>query len=98
MVVMSGFMASLMSLFGLGKSAPKEYKTTGAYPDLRQQVLSLDPAKIGLAPTSSNPVWGVLMETGYPEAVATLVTIGDGTVRLPARRRDTHLKRHWQSP
>jgi hypothetical protein len=79
---MSCFFASLMGLFGLGKSAPKEYKTTGAFPDLRHQVLSLDPATIGLAATRSNPVWGVVMETAYPEAVATLVTLGDGTVSL----------------
>jgi len=79
---MSGFIASLMSLFGFGKSTPTKYNMIGAYPDLRQQVLSLDPATIGLASPSSNPVWGVVMETGYPEAVATLVTLGDGTVSL----------------
>ena len=76
---MSGFIASLMSLFGCGKSTRKEYQTGGAYLDLRQQVLSLNPAKIGLTRTSSNPLWGVLMETGYQDAVATLVTIGDGS-------------------
>jgi hypothetical protein len=82
MFVISGLIASLMSLFGFGKSTPKGYKPTGAYLDLRQQVLSFDPVKIGLASSSSNPMRGVLMETGYPEAVATLVTLGDGTVSL----------------
>lgn len=27
-------------------------------------------------------MWGVIMETGYPEAVATLVVLGDGTTSL----------------
>lgn len=27
-------------------------------------------------------VWGVLMETGYPEAAVTLVALGDGTASL----------------
>jgi hypothetical protein len=60
----------------------KKYKTGGVYLDLRQRALSLDPVKIGLTPDSANVVWGVLMETGYKEAVATLVALGDGTVSL----------------
>jgi len=79
---MSGFIASLMSLLGCEMPPQKKYKTGGVYLDLRQQVLSLDPAKIGLTATSANAVWGVLMETGYKGAVATLVALGDGTLSL----------------
>jgi hypothetical protein len=28
------------------------------------------------------PVWGILMETGYSEATATLLALGDGTTSL----------------
>ena len=50
---------------------------------LRQQVLTLVPEQIGVAPTPEHPrVWGVLMETGYPEALATLVSLADGTTSL----------------
>jgi len=52
------------------------------YRGLRNNILSVDPRQLGLTPTPQNSVWGLLMETGYPEAVATLVVIADGTVSL----------------
>jgi hypothetical protein len=61
---------------------PSDYRTAVAYDGLRSQVLALDPAQVGLTPSEFGPVWGLLMETGYPEAVATLVALGDGTVSL----------------
>jgi hypothetical protein len=51
--------------------------------DLRNQALGVDAATLGLRPTTPYArVWGVLMETGYPEGVATLVAFGDGTASL----------------
>ena len=71
------FLASLLGLFGCSKGNTEEYKAADIYKDLRQKVLTIDPVALGLKPTStSGPVWGVLVETGYPKAVATLVTIG----------------------
>ena len=55
----------------------------GAVRGLRQQALTVDAAQLGVAPTATRAhVWGVLMETGYPEAVATLVALADGTTSL----------------
>ncbi|NJD58442.1 MAG: hypothetical protein C3F13_14640 [Anaerolineales bacterium] len=53
------------------------------YLQLREKVLSVNPAELGLAqsPTSSH-VWGVLMETGYAVGSATLVCLVDGTTSL----------------
>jgi len=79
---MAGLLASIIGLFGCGKDAPKADTTADIYRNLRQQVLTLDPAKIGLRPTAANQVWGLLLETGYPKAVVSLVTIADGTVSL----------------
>jgi len=45
---------------------------------LRQQIFSLDPADVGL----HAPLWGCVMETGYPEGTATLVCLADGTTSL----------------
>ena len=60
------------------KSDPAE-----AVRSLRQQVLTVSAADLGLGPTADRTkVWGVIMETGYPEAVATLVVLGDGTTSL----------------
>ena len=51
--------------------------------DLRNQAFRVEAATLGLRPTPSRPrVWGVLMETGYPEGVATLVAFADGTASL----------------
>jgi hypothetical protein len=53
------------------------------YANLRRQVLELDPAEAGLAPTDQFPrVWGVVMDTGYPNGTATVVALADGTTSL----------------
>jgi hypothetical protein len=50
---------------------------------LRNKILKLDPIEVGVLQTRETPnVWGVLMETGYPEAVVTLVSLADGTASL----------------
>jgi len=50
---------------------------------LRAQILELDPAQAGLSQSPDLPnVWAILMETGYPDAVASLVAVADGTVSL----------------
>ena len=67
-----------MGFFGF----TKKRKVANIYLGLRNQVLSLDPTQIGLKPDPANPIFGVLMETGYKDAVITLSTIGDGTVSL----------------
>ena len=50
---------------------------------LREQALMVEAGQVGLAPTPQRPhVWGLLMETGYPQAVVTLVALADGTASL----------------
>jgi len=80
---MASILGLILGIFGCNKTDANQYKTADIYRDLRQQVFSIDPSKIGVPPSSaSNSVWGVVMETGYPEAVATLVALADGTVSL----------------
>jgi hypothetical protein len=46
-------------------------------------MLSLDPATVGLHPSAELPrVWGVLMEMGFPDGAATIVSLADGTTSL----------------
>jgi hypothetical protein len=80
-IVMAVIFSALLALMGCGKSMKTKYTVADAYQGLRLQALNLKPAEIGLTP-SSNRMCGILMETGYPEAVATLVAIADGTVSL----------------
>jgi hypothetical protein len=50
------------------------------YVGLRQQILTLNPASLRLAPSAEHPhVLGGLMEMGIGGAVATLVVVADGT-------------------
>jgi hypothetical protein len=50
---------------------------------LSKQVFSLAAEDVGVASAPGHQrIWALLMETGYPEAVASLVTIADGTTSL----------------
>jgi hypothetical protein len=50
---------------------------------LREQALSIGSADVGVTPSAAlAQVWGVLMETGYKTAVASLVVFADGTTSL----------------
>jgi hypothetical protein len=69
----------LILLLGLGDIAmADEYEQAEIYTDLRKQVLSLSKDQFGI----NTPVLAVLMETGYPEAVATLIAVADGASSL----------------
>ena len=75
-------MASLFNLFGCSKK-DKPYDTADVYEGLRNHLFSVDPTTIGIERNTSHfVVWGVLMETGYPEAIVTLKALGDGSVSL----------------
>ena len=58
------------------------YEVAETYTGLRQQLLSFNPLEAGFDPAASNRVWGMMMETGHPGAVITLVVVADGTVSL----------------
>lgn len=67
-----------LNLFG----KKKEYEPAEIYLGLRRQILSLTQNQINSLLKPPTLLIGVLMESGYDEAVATLVTIADGTVSL----------------
>ena len=55
----------------------------GIYLQLRDHILNLNPAEVGLAPSNEAPhVWGVVVETGYDVGSATLLSLADGTTSL----------------
>ena len=70
-----------MGLIGklFGGSGPPN---TDVYHDLRNRALSVTMTELGLEPDPKAPIHAVIMETGYPEAVATFACLGDGTVSL----------------
>ena len=65
------------------RSKPKDSGTVGPTVGLRSKMLSLDPESVGLQPSAELPqVWGVLMEMGFPDGAATIVSLADGTTSL----------------
>ena len=51
--------------------------------DLRAAALAQTAEALGLTPTAEHPnVFGILMETGYPEGVATLAVFAEGSTSL----------------
>jgi len=78
---MAGFISSIAGLFSPSASA-SDYQVAEAYSGLRNMVFSIKPEGIGIKLKDPGEVWGVVMETGYPKAVASLVALADGTVSL----------------
>jgi len=67
----------------LGKKRDEDKDPAAASRKLREMALSVTAADLKLEPIEARPhVWGVLMELGYPEAVATLAVFADGTSSL----------------
>ena len=57
-------------------------RENGVYEGLRNRALNVTLAELGLKPDPEAPIHAVVMDTGYPEAVATFVCLRDGTVSL----------------
>jgi hypothetical protein len=50
---------------------------------LREQAFAVEPAQVSAKQSPGHPrTWGLVMETGYPKAVASLVTFCDGTTSM----------------
>jgi len=68
----------------LSKKKPKP--TDGpaeVYAKLRNKVFNINPKEVGILQTKETPnVWGILMDTRYPEAAVTLMSLADGTTSL----------------
>jgi hypothetical protein len=73
-------------IFG-GSSDPAQVgpgsSSAEAYSTMRHQALSVQRTEVGIpTPSPNSPVWGILMETGYPRDTATLFALVDGTTSL----------------
>ena len=81
-VAVAGFLASIANLFRPHKSRREIKAPAKTVQWLRQRLFRLDPTSLGLVPTESNRVWAIVVETGFPEMIVTLIAIADGTVSL----------------
>jgi len=83
-IILVSFTILGCSMFSkLFKKAEKPTEPAEVYNGLRNQILNLKPSDAGIEPSNEMPnVWGILMETGYPQAVVTLISLADGTTSL----------------
>ena len=65
----------------LRRKRAQEHRQPDLYAGLRKQVLHLTQDQLG-DDFAGAPILALLMETGYPETVATLVGVADGTSSL----------------
>jgi hypothetical protein len=77
--------ATAVALLRSRATAEEESRTPAHDPaqvtaELRARLLRGTASQFSIEPVAG--VWGVLMETGYPDAAATLVALGDGTASL----------------
>lgn len=79
-LIMATIFSIILNL--LGCKQQEEYKTAEIYNDLRNLAFNADLKKLNVPTKEGRKTYGVIMETGYPEAVATLVAMGDGSVSL----------------
>ena len=62
---------------------PRQKPDPAVMAGLREKALAVAPAALDAAPTRELPhVFGLLMETGFPEGMVSLVVFADGTVSL----------------
>lgn len=72
----------LTRLFGTTPAA-RDYKLAENYVLLREAVFAAKPDAMGIVEgVDALAVWGLVMEMGYPENVASLVVMANGTVSL----------------
>lgn len=76
-----GLFSILLGLIGCEKKKESPYTISETYIGLRNLVFELDPKTIG-ANDLNKPIYAILMETGFTDAVATLVALSDGAVSL----------------
>lgn len=79
LVLLAGISVPLSAQTG-AKSVPEPEPVIR---DLRAMMLGLQPVEIGLPEKPMHPnVWGVMMDVGYENTLATLVVLADGTTSL----------------
>ena len=66
----------------LGRKKAAKRATDGATASLRDMILRNPPDELGFAPGKDTELYGVLMETGYDSAIATIVSLADGTTSM----------------
>ena len=63
--------------------ASGQRKVASIYGGLRDAILELDPASVGIHRSPETPrAWGLVMDWSLDEAVATVVSLADGTTSL----------------
>lgn len=79
-VVVAGLV--LIGVVVRGRLADASRRQRRVYDKLRDQILGGSARELGIPLREGQRVWGVLMELGYPQAVATVVALRDGNASI----------------
>jgi hypothetical protein len=71
----------LIFVFVAARRRPSPEQEALVMQQLRERALTNDAGEMGITPDGEKP-WGVIMETDYPGAAASLVTFADGSTSL----------------
>ncbi len=72
----------LLTLSNFCSKEKMNYEISETYNGLRSNAFSITPENINLSLNNKNSVYGIIMETGYPDAVVSLISLADGTTSL----------------
>lgn len=81
-ILMPGLISIILGLFGKSEAIAQKNAPADIFNKLRSQALNVTADQLRIKSNDPKKLLGILMETGYENAVATLVTIADGTVSL----------------
>ncbi len=81
-MILAGLISSWSFASGWGELTDNGYALAQSYIDQRQAALSITPDSLGFDAGPAQRVYGLLVETGYDDAIVTLVTLADGTTSL----------------
>jgi hypothetical protein len=71
----------LLTMMGCSNKST-QYQQADIYKQLREKAFSITAKELKIDKNDNSIVYGMIMETGYPEAVASLIAMGDGSVSL----------------
>jgi hypothetical protein len=78
--ILKSIIILVLSIFGCAKN--EKYQFADNYLELRKQAFSASPKDLQLTEDRIGKIYGIIMETGYPEAIFSLIAFAEGSVSL----------------
>lgn len=80
-IVLSSLFSMLLSITGCSQKST-HYQQADVYKNLRDMAFATSASELNITQKENAIVYGVIMETGLPDAVFSLIAFGDGSASL----------------